>query len=71
MPCLDLFDQQSIAYKKKILGESKNIKQYLISLGINEDRVSTFYEGESSPLAPNNSDLNKQLNRRVDLEVVK
>jgi outer membrane protein OmpA-like peptidoglycan-associated protein len=50
---------------------AENIKQYLISLGINEDRVSTFYEGESSPLAPNNSDLNKQLNRRVYLELVK
>ena len=25
MPCLELFDQQSDSYKKKILGETKNI----------------------------------------------
>lgn len=47
-----------------------NIKKYLVSLGVDSSRISTFYKGEASPLAPNDSQLNKQLNRRVDVVLV-
>ncbi|MEJ6793869.1 MAG: OmpA family protein [Flavobacteriales bacterium] len=49
---------------------AENIKKYLVSLGIDGSRISTFYKGEASPLAPNDSQLNKQLNRRVDVILV-
>jgi outer membrane protein OmpA-like peptidoglycan-associated protein len=49
---------------------AENIKKYLVSLGLEGSRISTFYKGEASPLAPNDSQLNKQLNRRVDIVLV-
>ena len=52
--------------------ESANsLKQYLVLLGINENRISTFYKGETEPLVPNESQINKQLNRRVNLLLLK
>jgi outer membrane protein OmpA-like peptidoglycan-associated protein len=50
---------------------AENIKNYLVSLGIDSNRISNFYKGEADPLVPNNTDLNKQLNRRVDLVLKK
>lgn len=46
---------------------ANSLKQYLVLLGINENRISTFYKGETEPLVPNESQINKQLNRRVNL----
>ena len=38
---------------------AENIKKYLVSLGVDGSRISTFYKGEAEPLAPNNDKLNK------------
>lgn len=46
---------------------ANSLKQYLVLLGINENRISTFYKGETESLVPNESQINKQLNRRVNL----
>ena len=46
---------------------AENIKKYLVSLGVDGSRISTFHKGEAEPLAPNDDKLNKQLNRRVDI----
>ncbi len=50
---------------------ANSLKQYLVLLGINENRISTFYKGETEPLVPNESQKNKQINRRVNLLLLK
>jgi outer membrane protein OmpA-like peptidoglycan-associated protein len=60
-------DAGNILNDKLSQKRAENIKKYLVSLGVNANRISTFYKGETSPLAPNDSQLNKQLNRRVDV----
>ncbi|MCL4111232.1 UNVERIFIED_CONTAM: hypothetical protein GTU68_026483 [Idotea baltica] len=46
------------------------VKNYLNSRGVNEDRFTVEWFGESKPLVPNTSSANKQKNRRVEMEVV-
>ena len=46
---------------------ANSLKQYLVLLGINENRITTFYKVETEPLVTNESEINKQLNRRVNL----
>lgn len=43
------------------------IKDYLVRLGVNENRITTKGFGNSKPLVPNISDENKAKNRRVDI----
>lgn len=48
---------------------SKSVKDYLVSKGIAGDRMTTRGYGESMPVADNNSDEGRELNRRVELKV--
>jgi outer membrane protein OmpA-like peptidoglycan-associated protein len=43
------------------------VKEYLVSLGVEDSRLVTTGFGETSPLTPNESETNRQKNRRVDL----
>jgi outer membrane protein OmpA-like peptidoglycan-associated protein/opacity protein-like surface antigen len=42
------------------------VKIWLTNNGINADRISTLGKGETEPLVPNDTEANKQKNRRVE-----
>ncbi len=44
-------------------------KKYLVENGINASRITTRGEGVNNPYAPNNSEMNRRLNRRVEFIV--
>lgn len=48
---------------------AKSVKQYLVDKGIATDRMSTKGYGESVPVASNDTDDGRELNRRVELKV--
>lgn len=43
------------------------VKEYLVSRGIDKDRISTSGRGESMPVASNETAAGRQLNRRVEI----
>jgi OOP family OmpA-OmpF porin len=47
------------------------VKSYITAKGINITRVSSIGYGENKPMLPNDSDANKQLNRRVEFKITK
>ena len=47
------------------------VANYLVKLGIDRDRVSVVGYGESNPVATNETDFGRQLNRRVEIIVLK
>lgn len=58
------------AFNKKLaLKRAQTIKDLLISLGIDANRVSVASEGQESPIASNDTDEGRQKNRRVELEI--
>ncbi|NGY05739.1 OmpA family protein [Solimonas terrae] len=46
-----------------------SVKDYLVGRGIADDRITTAGFGEASPVADNNTDEGRELNRRVELKV--
>ncbi|QHT72199.1 OmpA family protein [Rhodocytophaga rosea] len=44
---------------------SESVKRYLVSKGVTEERITTDGFGESKPVADNDSDKGRSLNRRV------
>lgn len=54
-----------------ILSENraKSIKKYLVNKGIQNNRISAVGYGENSPKYPNDTDENKQLNRRIEARI--
>ncbi len=46
------------------------VKNELVRLGIDDNRITVKGFGSSKPLAPNDSEENKQKNRRTEIEVV-
>jgi outer membrane protein OmpA-like peptidoglycan-associated protein len=50
---------------------AKGVKEYLVSLGISEDRLNAKGFGESAPKVPNSSDQNRAKNRRTDFVIEK
>ena len=47
------------------------VREYLISKGVEAGRVKAKGYGDKQPRAPNDSDLNRQQNRRTEVKVVK
>lgn len=47
------------------------VKNYITGKGINIVRVSSIGYGETKPMLPNDSNANKQLNRRVEFKITK
>ncbi|MFL5616290.1 MAG: OmpA family protein [Gemmatimonadaceae bacterium] len=45
------------------------VASYLITKGVPSGRVSTSGRGESEPIAPNDTDANRQKNRRVEVAI--
>ena len=44
-------------------------KNYLVSKGVKEEQLKTFYYGESKPIATNDTEVGRQKNRRVEMEI--
>ena len=49
---------------------ANSVKNYLLWQGIDEERIKVFGEGESRPLAPNDTREGRNVNRRVEIKVV-
>jgi outer membrane protein OmpA-like peptidoglycan-associated protein len=60
-------DKRNIAQSEE---RAISTKLYLMSKGIDPNRINTVGMGNKAPVAPNNTDGGRQLNRRVDMKVV-
>ncbi len=61
----------SDAYNQKLsVRRSEAVKAYLVSKGIEKNRVYTEGKGEKQPVADNKTDEGRAKNRRVEIEVV-
>lgn len=59
------------AYNQKLsVRRAASVKSYLVSKGIEPNRVYTEGKGETQPVADNKTRQGRQKNRRVELEVV-
>ena len=48
-------------------GRCKEVRQAMIDRGITPGRIEIDGRGERDPIVPNNSDENRQMNRRVEI----
>ncbi|GGX03864.1 hypothetical protein GCM10007384_02030 [Aquimarina muelleri] len=48
---------------------SNNVKDYLVSQGIPEDKIKALSKGESTPIALNDSEENRAKNRRIEITI--
>jgi OOP family OmpA-OmpF porin len=56
--------------QKLSVARAESVKAYLVSKGIEANRVYTEGKGEKSPVADNKTKEGKAKNRRVEIEVV-
>jgi len=45
--------------------------EYILSKGIDPKHITSKGYGETKPVVPNDTDENRQLNRRVEFKIVK
>lgn len=57
---------KSLSYKRV-----KSCKDYIVSKGISESRIIAVGFGPDKPVAPNDTESNRALNRRVEMRVMK
>ncbi len=61
----------SVAYNQKLsVRRAEAVKAYLVSKGIEKNRVYTEGKGKSQPIASNKTAAGRAKNRRVEIEVV-
>ncbi len=59
-------------YNIKLSGNrAASVVDYILSKGINRSRIISKGYGESKPVVPNDTDENRQLNRRVEFTILK
>lgn len=49
---------------------AKSVKREIVNLGIDPTRVEIEGRGENDPIVPNDSDKHRQMNRRVEVEIL-
>jgi OOP family OmpA-OmpF porin len=61
------------ASKNRVLSLQRveSCRKYLSENGISEDRISTLGYGSDKPIAPNDTEQNRAVNRRVELKITK
>ena len=61
-------DERGSTELNQILSEKRAeaVRHYLIGRGINESRLSSAGRGETEPIAPNDTDIGREKNRRVE-----
>ena len=58
------------AFNKKLgLQRAVSMKNLLVKLGIDADRISVASQGQAQPIATNDTEEGRQKNRRVELEI--
>ena len=50
---------------------AENVKKFMISLGVSPDKIVSKGFGSSKPIATNESEAGKALNRRVEIQFIK
>ena len=61
----------TVAYNQKLsVRRAEAVKAYLVSKGIEKNRVYTEGKGEKQPVASNKTKEGRQKNRRVEIEVI-
>lgn len=50
---------------------ARSVMEYIISKGIAPQRITSHGYGETRPVVPNDTDENRQLNRRVEFKILK
>jgi outer membrane protein OmpA-like peptidoglycan-associated protein len=64
-------DQGSESYNQKLSeNRAKAVYEYLLTNGVDQERLSFKGYGMEQPIVPNNSEENRQLNRRIDFRVI-
>jgi len=64
-------DVASDEYNQKLSeGRANSTKQEMVKRGISPSRIETEGKGESEPIVANDSDYHRQMNRRVEIEVL-
>ena len=59
------------AYNQRLSeGRSSSVKQEMVKRGIAADRIETAGHGELDPIVANDSDEHRQMNRRVEIEIL-
>lgn len=57
-------------YNKRLsLNRAKSVASYLFNKGIDTNRVNVAGKGSNEPIAPNDTESNRQLNRRIEFKV--
>lgn len=51
-------------------GRSSSIKREMVKRGIDAGRIETIGHGEKDPIVANDSDEHRQMNRRVEIEII-
>jgi outer membrane protein OmpA-like peptidoglycan-associated protein len=66
-------DNQGSSYLNQILSDKrvKAVKKYLVQQGIADNRIRTQGFGDKKPIADNNVQENRKLNRRVEFVITK
>ena len=50
---------------------ARSVMEYILAKGIATNRIVSHGYGETKPVVPNDTDENRQLNRRVEFKILK
>ncbi len=65
-------DNKGVPSENKTLSKNraKGVLDYIVSKGIDKERLKSEGFGQDKPKVPNNSDANRALNRRTDIQIL-